>query len=242
MPIKYMFGHYMSFLEDIMKTNHAEISSFQLYPGSQTDISGQIEGYAFYLLQNCAISNLLNEYKRINTIEFYISCEAFPDGRSKGGATHERIEQKKANTFYVHTRSKSGWTMPIFNRHGIDITCGSENCYGGILLREIENPFQGCKDKEGSGRTLRALLRGDSGYETLQRGSNSAHWSEDERNILSGLNGANIFNNKMNITIKQVEARQVEIYRGPREGISKTRFASLPFRYSIHKLPLFEKV
>jgi len=187
---------------------------------------------AHILLNNYAIINNLSEKRWINTIEFYIANITLPDYASQGGATHERAEQKKSGYFYVHTKSKADWTTPIFNRHGIDITCGSNNCYGGILIREIENP----KNIEGSGRTLRAILRGDEGYNPIPRKDPRNGWSEDEKEILEDLNNSSIFCNETNIKIIPIKNRNCSLYKGKRVGIGKTKFSELELRYSVRKI------
>lgn len=166
--------------------------------------------------------------RRFLGLEFYLIIpDIFVDD-----ATHERCEQQKSGTFYFHTKSQKKWTPPIFNRHGVDITCGNEmhRIYGGILLRHLS----GNGHKDGSGLALRSLVRGDKGFKTIARGTPENKWSEDEISFFNTENESSIFEGEMYLQHAPL-TEEAGIVSVKRVGIDKTIFADerLGFRRKV---------
>ncbi|MBK7962454.1 MAG: hypothetical protein IPK04_15460 [Bdellovibrionales bacterium] len=202
------------------------------------DVLVQAQEIASELLLNWQIRSSKKTLHSIEAVEFYLIIPGiFEDDANAQpkGATHRRPEQLSQGRFYVHTKSKAGWSLPIFNRHGIDITCGNGaiGIYGGILLRHLG----GHGNKDGSGRALRVLLRGEDGHRTISQGSNEAAWSDEEREILKKLNQADIFENELGIELvfsSRPIDKKAQILSGKRIGVDKTRFANVNLRFFIH--------
>lgn len=161
--------------------------------------------------------------RRFLGVEFYLKVP----GVFEDDATHEREEQLESGTFYFHTKSKNenGWTPPIFNRHGVDITCGDNDSgiYGGILLRHLS----GSGHRDGSGLALRSLVRGDDGFKSIKRGTPENGWSADEINFFrqeKENENLSIFEGEMYLQPASLPT-EVEIIGVKRVGIEKTKFA-----------------
>lgn len=189
------------------------------------------------LLLNWQIRSESESLHTLEALEFYLIIpNLFEDDRKKEvngkrGATHKRMEQLESGTFYVHTKSAASWTLPIFNRQGIDITCGnkSKDIYGGILIRHVG----GINNKDGSGRALRVILRGDSGHAPIPRSSDKFGWSNTEKEVLKKLNGANIFSNQTGIRLIRRPSNQStrEVLSEKRIGIEGTIYADERLRF-----------
>lgn len=210
---------------------------------NEGDVFEQAQKIAEELLLNWQIKSNERSLFSIEAIEFYLIIpDVFEDDANAQpkGATHGRPEQLSQGKFYVHTKSKKGWTLPTFNRHGIDITCGKETrgsddktkgrIYGGILLRHIG----GQDHKDGSGRALRVLLRGEAGHKTIAHESDEHGWSDEEKEILEKLNQSDIFENDLGIELvysPRPKEERVQIVSGRRIGIEETRFADAKLRF-----------
>ncbi len=191
------------------------------------DVLSQSAVIAKELIQNWKIVSPAGE-RRFLGLEFYLFIpEIFEDD-----ATHTREEQLELGTFYFHTKSKAGWTPPIFNRHGVDITCGYDygdeqrDIYGGILLRHLS----GVGNRDGSGLALRSLVRGDRGFESIKRGSAESRWSEGEIDFFSRTNNKSVFGSEMYLQHDPL-SEKIVVDSAERVGIKKTKFATEELRF-----------
>ncbi len=169
------------------------------------------------LMNNWKIISPYGE-RRFLGLEFYLIIpEVFVDD-----ATHARREQLESGTFYFHTKSKGQWTPPIFNRHGVDITCGNKDCgiYGGILLRHLG----GEGHRDGSGVALRSLVRGDQGFKPIKRGSPLGKWSNAEIDFFNRENSSSIFNGPMRVEYDPL-IEKIEVTPVARIGLGNKQFA-----------------
>lgn len=191
--------------------------------GDEKQVLDRAVEVAAELLRNWTIVTPQGQ-RRFLAVEFYL----FIPGIFEDDAVHCRKEQLERGTFYFHTRSKGDWTPPIFNRHGVDITCGDfvRGIYGGILLRHLS----GRGNRDGSGVALRSLVRGDSGFRPVKRGSDLSGWSEGEIGFFRRMNGRDIFGNEMYL-IPSPSDRDVEIVALPRIGIDGTRYSDKKLRF-----------
>lgn len=158
-------------------------------------------------------------------LEFYIYIPQIHED----SAVHRRCEQLKSGKFYFHTKSKSPkWSPPIFNRHGIDITCGSENknIYGGILIRHVG----GLSNKDGSGLALRVIMRGDRGFQIIKKEDKDFNWTLFELQSFRQFNGESIFNNEICLVHSPGHYTGV-INKLKRVGIKKTSHADELLRF-----------
>lgn len=188
------------------------------------------------VLLHWQFKSLKGSFHTIESIEFYIIApNVFEDDSEFGGATHKRREQLSSGKFYIHTKSKGDrWTLPIFNRHGIDITSGNPETgtYAGILIRHLG----GTNHRDGSGLALRAILRGHSGFEPMPRGPKNTCWTNVEAKILTDLNNADIFENSTGIILvrkKRPYPERFKIKTNKRIGIENTRFADELLQFSL---------
>lgn len=184
---------------------------------SKENVLNHAQIVAIELMNNWKIVSLKGE-RRFWGLEFYLTIpRVFADS-----ATHEREEQFEKGTFYFHTKSKGGWTPPIFNRHGVDITCGNKDrgIYGGILLRHLG----GEGHRDGSGLALRSLVRGDQGFRPIKRGDLNSKWSKDEISFFHRVNNNSIFNDEMFLQHNPLPEK-IEIESVKRVGIEKTNFS-----------------
>lgn len=75
---------------------------------------------------------IINGYEyRISEIEFYYYSESHRDEY-----THKDDNQKKNGEWYFHRQNGKSYKNGTFK--GLDISAGSDNSYGGILIRSIE--------------------------------------------------------------------------------------------------------
>ncbi len=178
------------------------------------------------LMNNWKIVSKKGE-RRFWGLEFYLHIP----GIFEDDATHKRIEQLNSGTFYFHSKSKGycadtgkpNWTYPIFNRHGVDITCGDQqHIYGGILLRHLG----GEGHRDGSGLALRSLMRGDAGFKPIKRGSPEHGWSGEEKAIFERMNNQPIFGGEISLEHDPL-SKSIIPQKIPRIGIKKTKFAAL---------------
>lgn len=189
------------------------------------------------LLLNWKIKSLTGSLHTFEGLEFYLTIpHVLEDDVDNKGASHKRKEQLTSARFYVHTKSKGDrWSLPIFNRHGVDITCGNSDLgiYAGILIRHLG----GKNHRDGSGRALRVLLRGDDGFLPITRKKAPQHfgWSETEKEILQKLNGAHIFNNATGIALIRSarDSSDLKIVEKKRVGIDKTKYADELLRFCV---------
>ncbi|AGH95091.1 hypothetical protein [Pseudobdellovibrio exovorus] len=187
------------------------------------------------LLLNWKIKSACGSLHTFEGLEFYLSIpHVLEDDVDNAGASHKRKEQLTSSRFYVHTKSKGDrWSLPIFNRHGVDITCGNPDLgiYAGILIRHIG----GKNHQDGSGRALRVLLRGDIGFLPISRKKTPQNfgWSEKEKMILQELNGADIFRNSTGIELvpSSRDFTDLKIIAKKRIGIEKTKYANELLRF-----------
>ncbi len=71
---------------------------------------------------------------RILEIEFYLCSDTHPDI-----FCHQFADQKTNLQWYFHRASEKLHSYKGGSYKGLDITCGSANSYGGILIRSIQN-------------------------------------------------------------------------------------------------------
>ncbi len=191
---------------------------------------------AFEIMNNWELISF-HESRRILALEFYLIIPGiFEDDSTtidpvtgKKGAAHKRFEQLSSGRFHFHTKSKGEkWSPPIFNWHGVDITCGTKDkgLYGGILLRHLS----GEHSQDGSGRALRAILRGDKGFIPIQRKSKDFGWSEKEIKLIKKKHHTSIFEDEIRLSWAPLKTK-LKIEQLPRIGIEKTRFANELLRF-----------
>lgn len=183
------------------------------------------EDVAEELINNWKIVSPKGE-RRFLGLEFYLYIQGvFPDD-----ATHCHDSQLDSGTFYFHTRSKHPqWSPPIFNRHGIDITCGNRKrgIYGGILLRHLG----GVGNRDGSGYALRSLIRGDEGFKKIARGSEESGWSGSEDIFFREMNRKSIFGHKLHLAYAPT-IEKVKPETATRVGLNKKKqYAQEPLRF-----------
>ncbi|GAB4420571.1 MAG: hypothetical protein OHK0056_31160 [Bacteriovoracaceae bacterium] len=202
---------------------------------SSAEVFEQAELIATQLIKYCALKSF-DRIHHFNALEFYINIPGvFEDGVNSGGPTHMRDEQLQSGTFYCHTKSNNGkWSAPIFNRHGIDITAGdfSNNIHCGILIRHLGANDPKVKHMDGSGRALRVLLRGDSGFKAMNKTMPDWNWSKSELAYLEELNGSSICEGKTQI-IELSNPRNVIIEAKPRIGIDGKKNEHAPLRFVV---------
>jgi hypothetical protein len=181
------------------------------------DVLRQASVIARELMQNWKIVSPKGE-RRFWGLEFYISIpDIFEDN-----ATHQRNEQLERGTFYFHTKTKNpNWSPPIFNRHGVDITCGDKDrdIHGGLLLRHLG----GAGHRDGSGLALRSLVRGNEGFKPIKRGS-PAKWSKEEVSFFEQMNSKPVFGHEMYLEFDPL-SEEVKIQEVTRVGIDSTNYA-----------------
>ncbi|MBA2404638.1 MAG: hypothetical protein H0V66_07695 [Bdellovibrionales bacterium] len=193
---------------------------------------------AFEIMNNWELVSF-DQTRRILALEFYLIIpKIFEDDSTVTdlvtgikGAAHKRFEQLTPGCFYFHTKSKGEkWSPPIFNRHGVDITCGDKEkeIYGGILLRHLS----GANNQDGSGRALRAILRGDKGFDPIQSSSKDFGWSEQELALIKKMHHQSIFDGDIRFVWAPLE-NKVELKRLTRIGIDKTKFANELLRFVV---------
>lgn len=190
-------------------------------------VQNQAHLIAQELLSNWSIVGL-GGTARIIAIEFYLHIP----GIFEDNASHNRLEQLSHAKFYFHTKSKGEkWSPPIFNRHGLDITCGNSKhgIYAGILLRHLAI---GPNHRDGSGLALRSLLRGAAGFDKTKSGSVEFGWKQSELEIMKSLNHQSIFGHDIHLEYRPIIPRP-KIIALPRVGIAKTRFADEPLRFKV---------
>lgn len=188
---------------------------------------------AFELMSNWELISFV-ESRRFLGLEFYLIIpQIFEDDSTaigiKKGAAHKRLEQLSSGNFYFHTKSKGEkWSPPIFNRHGVDITCGNKEkeIYGGILLRHLS----GKDSLDGSGRALRAILRGDKGFQPVKLKSTDFGWSKKEIELIKREHNTSIFEGEIKLSWAPLK-NSIEIKRLPRVGIENTRYANELLRF-----------
>lgn len=164
--------------------------------------------------------------RRILGLEFYLNIP----GIFIDSSTHKRDEQLDRGTFYFHTKSKNpNWTPPIFNRHGVDITCGDKayGIHGGILLRHLG----GLGHRDGSGLALRCLVRGDTGFLPIKRGCPN-QWSVSEIAFFKKMNAASVFGHAMYLAYAPL-SEKVKITKRPRIGIESSNHAQEPLGFYV---------
>lgn len=164
--------------------------------------------------------------RRFLGLEFYLNI---PDILIDS-ATHKREEQLQRGTFYFHTKSRNpNWTPPIFNRHGVDITCGDKkrDIHGGILLRHLS----GVGHRDGSGLALRCLVRGNKGFAPIKRGS-PGQWSNIEIAFFKKMNAVSIFGHEMYLTYAPFPEK-LKIKKKPRIGIENSNYAQENLGFSV---------
>lgn len=149
---------------------------------SPSDVVTHSQVIAEELIRNWKIKSFGQERAFLG-LEFYIYIpEIFEDT-----AVHQRREQLETGTFYFHTKSKGEkWSPPIFNRHGVDITCGNKDrkIHGGILLRHLG----GEGHTDGSGYALRSIMRGDEGFKKIPHGLGLNTWTDSEKEFFKRFN------------------------------------------------------
>ncbi len=202
---------------------------------SEEEVLEKAELIASELINNWKIKTKRGEH-RFLALEFYLCIPNLIED----SAVHCRDEQLNSGTFYFHTKSKfPNWSPPIFNRHGVDITCGNreKGIYGGILLRHIS----GEKTQDGSGRALRGIVRGDKGFETVKRGSSEAKWSEEEKDFFKRINNQSIFGNEIQLIYEPITPK-LKLRSIKRIGIENTSHANLNLRFICELTDEYKKV
>jgi hypothetical protein len=188
-----------------------------------SEVVDQAELIAEELLSHWYVFSF-GKVRKILEIEFYVSIP----GVLEDETVHHRPELMSQARFYTHTNCQEGnWSPPIFNRHGIDITCGnrSREIRAGILLRHID----GENHRAGPALTLRAMVRGDQGFKKLHAGDPDWGWTPYEEEYLKELNNANIFKGKTRLVY--IGGEQQMPQSSKRIGIENSSHANLPTRF-----------
>ncbi len=165
-----------------------------------------------YILNNIVISvpNISSDFtaKTPNIITFRI-CEIefyYYNEEHKDEYVHKDSEQKSWSKFYFHKFRNGTFKAGTFK--GIDITLGNKNTYFGILIRSVQD----VKTKEfieGSCNCVNKLLT----Y------LNVANVKElFEKHYDNNTEQININDSKLNLSKMKLE--ELEIYKGPRIGLS----------------------
>lgn len=160
-------------------------------------------------------------------LEFYI----FIPDHFEDDSVHCRPEQLDCGTFYFHTNAKApNWAPPIINRHKIDITYKNKSLgiYRDILLKHLDREG----NKDGSGLALRSIMRGDSGFQSIPRGSAHSNWSAEEIEFFKSRNETSIFNRDLKIIPREVETL-IKPKQVLRVGVEKTNFGNLNFGFRV---------
>lgn len=125
----------------------------------------------------------LHGLHRITAVEFYVNGPNFCDT-----SNHCHPLQLQSGHWYVHTaKSLQSFKAPRYS--GIDLACGDSKhgIHAGMLIRQLDG-------EGGSGLAIMKLMRGN-GIErgNLPAGSPQLKWSEQEKQKLSELQGADVF-------------------------------------------------
>lgn len=199
------------------------------------EVRKQAEKIAHELINNWELISF-GETRRFLALEFYLIIPGiFEDDKTtkdpvsgKKGSAHKKNEQLSSGHFYFHSSANN--KPPPFFRHGVDINCGNKEkkIYGGILLRHLS----GENNQDGSGRALRAILRGDKGFNVITPKSDAAKWSRKELKIIEDMNDKSIFGGEIHLAWAP-QKDKVAIKATTRFGIDKTRFAKEHLRFEV---------
>lgn len=81
-------------------------------------------------------------------------------------------------------------------------------------------------------RALRAILRGEKGFQPVPSKSKDFGWSEKELKLITKMHQTSIFDGEIRLSWAPLKA-QIEIGKLPRVGIEKTRFADELLRFIV---------
>lgn len=136
---------------------------------------------------------------KITEAELYLNSEEHPDVFAHGSE-----EQKKTGLFYFHKR---GGTYQEGNIKGVDITFGTENRFGGILLRGLQNLEDEADYIDGPGRLSQRIVDTYGGVKVID--------------VAPDLN-IDIFDST-DLWLEEIEGEEKIIYKAPRHGLTLTK-------------------
>jgi len=158
----------------------------------------------FARLIMCSYELVYGENERrwhITALELYL-CTCRGSNVRRDPYTHSNPEQLKSGTWYVHD---DGNRAPFFS--GIDITCGSEGTYGGMLIKELSCDFA---------YVVQRMVRGDQHVVRTRKGN---VWNCREKKIIRAIHGKSIDCGLLRL--ERVPERNDPLYVGPRIGLKK---------------------
>lgn len=106
----------------------------KIYNGINT-LQEKFELFAKYLLNNCVMYIENNKYY-LEEIEFYYYSDSHKDSY-----VHKKQDQKTNQKWYFHQYATGVYKSGTYK--GLDLTFGTKNSYGGILIRAIQNAVNG---------------------------------------------------------------------------------------------------
>lgn len=176
-----------------------------------------------YLFLNTHIK-VANKSFRLAEIEFYVCND-----NHKDIFTHCNNQQKEMLTWYFHQMSNKAHSYKGGTFKGLDITCGSENGYGGILIRSILDETSNTII-EGPCKVVNEILG------CLKIDSIKLFVTEKLKNNLS------CFDNDF-LTIEFKKYSGIDLYVAPRIGLylkgndidEKKKFIVKDYRYIFYK-------
>lgn len=115
---------------------------------------------------------------------------------------HQNSAQVDSGTWYVHD---DGRRAPIYS--GIDITCGSNDTYASLLIRELDNEHRWVFQK---------ILRGE--HVIYERKGNT--WNEEEKVLIQKSIHRQPINSGL-LKLVPAAKRELPLYIGPRIGLKK---------------------
>ena len=183
----------------------------------------ELNELAKYLLFETHLSVNGNDYRMIE-IELYICND-----NHKDIFTHCHKEQKKMLTWYFHQMSEKDHSYKGGTFKGLDITCGIDNGYGGVLIRSILNETTN-EVTEGPCKVVNELL-GKIKCESIKT------------LVIDKLNNDLSCVNSNLLKLEEKRYNDVDIYVGSRIGLSmkgnnimeKTKWLNNKYRFIIFK-------
>lgn len=138
---------------------------------------------------------------RITALELYLHTGRASD-IWQDPYTHGAPAQLESGTWYVHD---SGARAPFYS--GIDITCGSSDRHGGLLIRELDNEHRW---------VFQRIVRGAN----VNRERTNNTWSADEKRIIQqSIHGSQIGSGLLRLV--ETPSRNEQLFIGPRIGLNK---------------------
>jgi hypothetical protein len=138
---------------------------------------------------------------RITALELYLHTGSESDVW-QDPYTHGAPAQLESGTWYVHD---NGTRAPFYS--GIDITCGSSDLHGGLLIRELDTQHRW---------VFQRIVRGAN----VNRERTNNTWSVDEKRIIQqSIHGSQIGSGLLRLV--ETPSRNEQLFIGPRIGLKK---------------------